>query len=68
MAARKPYLKTSDVNVKLKEKLEAIRDVVVSDEDLREQRVSFAFGNAMGIDDITKESVRTTSDKMRITG
>ena len=68
MAERKPYLKTSKVNATLQQKLDKIRGVRVSEEELREQRVSFAFGNAMGIDAITKESVRTTSDKMRIVG
>ena len=38
----------------------------VSDEELREQRISFAFGNALSSETITKESVRNTSQHVRL--
>ena len=67
MAVRKPYLKTSIVKPELAELLAQIKDTKITEKQLSEQRVSFAFGNAMGIDSITKESIRTASKKMRIT-
>ena len=42
------------------------RETRVSDEELREQRVSFAYGNAPESDLITKESVRTSSETLRM--
>lgn len=38
----------------------------VSEEDLKEQRVSFAFGNAPESELITKDSVRHTSQRIRL--
>jgi len=67
MAARKPYLKTSTVKPGLAKLLNKVKDTSVTEDELRLQRVSFAFGNAMGIDSITKDSVRAASKKMRIT-
>jgi hypothetical protein len=40
--------------------------VVVTEEMLREQRVSFAFGNLPHSRDVTKESVREASRSMRL--
>jgi hypothetical protein len=34
----------------------------VSEEELREQRISFAYGNLMGLESSTKESVRLSSE------
>ena len=42
------------------------RTVRVTDEELREQRISFAYGNAPESDLITKESVRGASNSMRV--
>ena len=39
---------------------------VPSEEELREQRISFAYGNAMGIEGITKESVRWAAEHIRL--
>lgn len=66
MAARKPYLKTSKVKPSLFEAIKNLTGESVGEEELRKQRVSFAFGNAMGIESITKESVKLASKKMRI--
>jgi len=48
--------------------LEQAQKVNVTDEQLKEQRVSFAFGNAPESSRITKESVRAASRGIRITG
>jgi hypothetical protein len=37
-----------------------------SEEELREQRISFAFGNAPQSDLITKDSVRSSSQNIRL--
>jgi len=46
--------------------LEASRHRVVTEEELREQRVSFAFGNAPRSELITKDSVRAASTHIRL--
>lgn len=67
MADRKQFLGVSEVDPKLKELLEATKDREVTEEELHEQRVSFAFGNAPTNSDlITKESVRASSRRMRL--
>ncbi len=62
MADRKQFLNIEPADPELLRLLEETRDVPVSEEQLREQRVSFAFGNAMGSDSTTKESVRLASE------
>ena len=66
MPARKPFLKSSEPDEELLNLLEATKENVLSEEDIREQRVSFAFGNALGSDNITKESVRRGSSSLRL--
>ena len=66
MADRKQFLNVAPADEELLRMLEATRDVPVTEEQLREQRISFAFGNAMGSDSITKESVRRTSRNLRL--
>jgi hypothetical protein len=47
--------------------LSASRTRVVTEEELREQRVSFAYGNAPATSDrITKDSVRAASKHIRL--
>ena len=48
------------------ELLAEARQRQVSEEELREQRISFAFGNALGNDEITKDSVREASEHIRV--
>jgi hypothetical protein len=38
----------------------------VTDQELREQRISFAFGNSLNSDRITKDSVRRASQSIRL--
>ena len=48
--------------------LEATRKRQVTEEELREQRISFAFGNALESEQITKESVRLASKNIKLLG
>ena len=66
MAARKQFQSSLTVSPELSQLLEAARNTEVSEEELREQRVSFAFGNALQSDLITKDSVRRSSKSMRL--
>lgn len=67
MANRKQFLGVTAVSDELKALLEAARGREVSDEELHEQRVSFAFGNAPASSElITKDTVRASSRSMRL--
>lgn len=66
MADRKQFLKVQAADADLLQLLDATRDVVVSDEQLRAQRVSFAFGNAPHSADVTRESFVRASETMRL--
>ena len=67
MAARKQFLGVTSVNPKLKELLDATKGKEVTEEELHEQRVSFAFGNApVNATLITKETVRASSQSIRL--
>ncbi len=66
MAARKSCMGPSPKHTELDKLLEKARKNPVTDEQLREQRISFAYGNAPADSGITKESVRTASHSIRI--
>jgi hypothetical protein len=67
MADRKQFQNVPPPDPELVRLLEGTRNSSVSEEDLREQRVSFAFGNApLSSDRITKESVRASSHHMKL--
>ncbi|HVO59994.1 MAG TPA: hypothetical protein VMT53_03615 [Terriglobales bacterium] len=67
MADRKQFLGNLKADSRLRQVLESLRDTQVTEEELQEQRVSFAFGNApANAKNITKESVRQTSKKLRL--
>jgi hypothetical protein len=67
MAERKSVLKPAPNRPELDALLEEARQKGVTDEQLQEQRVSFAYGNApAGADRITKESVRDASRRNRL--
>lgn len=66
MAARKQFQSRLTVSPELSKILEEARKCEVSEEELREQRVSFAFGNALQSDLITKDSVRRSSEGIRL--
>ena len=67
MAVRKSLSHPAPPRPELERLLERARETGVSDEDLREQRVSFAFGNApAGAERITKELARATATRNRL--
>jgi hypothetical protein len=66
MAERKVFFGSPPKHAELDKLLEAAKGTPVTDEQLQEQRVSFAFGNAPESSKITKESVRTASKSIRI--
>lgn len=67
MADRKQFLGNIKANPELKKVLETSRSKQVTEDELQEQRISFAFGNApASAQNITKDSVRQTSKKVRL--
>lgn len=64
MADRKQFLNVRAADPKLLAALDAARNVPVTEEQLREQRISFAYGNALGSESVTKERVRLASQYM----
>jgi hypothetical protein len=68
MAARKQFLDVQPVDPSLKALLEKVKGKKVSEAELQEQRISFAFGNAPDSRFITKDSVRTSSRSVLIAG
>jgi len=67
MADRKQFFGDLQADPELKKALEASRHIPVTEEELHEQRISFAFGNAPAdAKDITKESVLQASKHIRL--
>jgi hypothetical protein len=66
MAARKQFKGDVQVDPKLAELLKAAKGRIVSEDELHEQRISFAFGNAPDSEFITKDSVRASSRSIRL--
>ena len=66
MAERKSLLGPPPEHPELDALLERTKNIPVTDEQLEEQRISFAYGNAPKDSRITKESVRDASHRMRI--
>lgn len=66
MANRKQFLTIQDTNPSLRDLLNKARQQEVSEDQLREQRISFAFGNAPASSLITKDSVRRSSYQIRL--
>ncbi len=66
MPARKQLQSKLKVKANLKRLLTEARGRDVSEGELHEQRVSFAFGNAPESDLITKDSVRYASEHIRL--
>lgn len=67
MAARKSVLKAAPPRPELQRLLAESIAAGISDAELREQRVSFAYGNAPAGSRITKDSARKASESIRIT-
>jgi hypothetical protein len=67
MADRKQFENVPDVDPELKKLLEIARAKDVTEEELHEQRISFAFGNApFSSERITRESVRSASQNIKL--
>jgi hypothetical protein len=66
MAPRKQFQSSLTVEPELEELLRQAREKVVSEDEFREQRISFAYGNAPASDLITKESVRWSAENIRL--
>ena len=66
MALRKQFSGNVKADPELIALMETTRVIDVTEEMLQEQRISFAFGNAMNADRITKDSVRATSKSIRL--
>ena len=68
MAIRKSTIRPAPPRPELERLLEQARVSGVTEDQLHEQRVSFAYGNAPENSRITKESVRTASRRLRLAG
>ena len=66
MADRKQFVPIPKEDPDLRALLDEARRTEVSEEQLKEQRISFAFGNAPSSDLITKDSVRHSSNRVRL--
>jgi hypothetical protein len=66
MADRKQFENVPAPDPELVRLLKETSDRPVSEDELHEQRVSFAFGNALGSESITKESVRHASQNIKL--
>ena len=66
MADRKQFENVPAPDPELVRLLKETGNKTVSEDELREQRVSFAFGNALGSESITKESVRHASQNLKL--
>jgi hypothetical protein len=68
MADRKQFHNVSAPDPELMRLLESARSRPVTEEELHEQRISFAYGNAPASGLITKESVRQASKRIKLLG
>ena len=67
MADRKQFENVPAPDEELKRLLDLSREKGVTEEELQEQRISFAFGNTpFGSDRITRDSVRLASQHIRL--
>ena len=67
MPARQALFRRAPERPELEKLLEKARTTKVTDEQLMEQRVSFAYGNAPEGSKITKDSARRAANRMRLT-
>jgi hypothetical protein len=68
VADRQQFFRNLQPDPELAKILDASRNVTATEEELREQRISFAFGNAPWSSEnrITKESVKLASEHIRL--
>jgi hypothetical protein len=68
MADRKQFQNVTPPDPELMRLLDESRNKALTEEEFREQRVSFAYGNAPDSALITKDSVRLASRHIRLLG
>jgi hypothetical protein len=66
MADRKQFQNVRAPDPDLLKLLDTARNRQVTEEELQEQRISFAYGNAPASSGITKESVRYASKHIKL--
>jgi hypothetical protein len=66
MAERKAAPKRAPARPELQQRLEHAKSVVISEEQLQEQRASFAYGNAPRGSRITKASALIATKSIRL--
>jgi len=66
MAIRKSAIRSAPPRPELEALLEQARRSEVTEEQLQEQRASFAYGNAPENSRITKESARSAASSLRL--
>jgi len=66
MPARKQFQSNLTVSAQLSELLQNAQNTDVTEDVLREQRISFAYGNAPQSELSTKDSVRSSSQNIRL--
>jgi hypothetical protein len=66
MAERKAALNRAPDRPALRERLERAKTVILTEDQLQEQRASFAYGNAPKGSRITKESARRATKHLRL--
>lgn len=67
MAERKAALRRAPARPELNRRLELAKTVIITEEQLREQRASFVYGNAPKGSRITKDSARRATQHVRVT-
>ncbi len=66
MAARKQFLGVVAADPELLKLMAQCRLTRATEADLHEQRISYAYGNAMDAERVTKETVRATSQSIKL--
>ena len=66
MAERKATIKRAPDRPELRALLDRAKTITLTEADLREQKVSFVYGNAPKGSLITKESARESVDRIRL--
>ncbi len=66
MADRKQFVSTLEPDEELLKALQSDGQREVSEEELAEQRISFAYGNAGEDSRITKDSIRKAASRSRL--
>ena len=67
MAERKAALRRAPDRPELLELLEKTKTMVMTEDQLKEQRASFVYGNAPKGSRITKDSARRATEHVRVT-